>query len=416
MLMPTSSSSHSGAVTTRLQKVAYIASLLIFVGYFGFVQVDRTGILRHSADALPNHIFRLSMELIAFLMILFASVSSVRLKTRLFSYEYILVAMFLTYSFMSFFIYWGDYISLLKINIRSFEWILLIFVFACALPVRIRSINLPNEVFLKYSKIIILITISLLSFYYIFFSGVSTTIGLTRWQLGGVSIHPNRLSVIGAICFLVFGIFGRGKGNLSWLIACVVLVLLANSRTGHLIGATSLLIVLISRLQPLVRVAFLAIFATVGTVAIIIVFNSVIAPLLQNNIQLSSLNGRFGVWSAAQRMFEAYPIYGWGFVLGPEKIGSFMNESWWNATNAQGDIMSALVSGGVIGLFFYFAFFMSIWWGVLAKTKGPLFLFGLGTALAYSITAQFESVIVHPATHLSIVLLFFLRVLRVYSR
>jgi O-antigen ligase len=118
-----------------------------------------------------------------------------------------------------------------------------------------------------------------------------------------------------------------------------------------------------------------------------------------------TLNGRTDVWSAAAKMFEMAPIIGWGFFLGPKHIGDIINQPWWHATNAQSDLLGAMVCGGYTGLILYLGFILVMLFEVVRIKERKRRFVMFGVVLLYAMSSSFEPFFVHNLGVATVVML-----------
>lgn len=127
-----------------------------------------------------------------------------------------------------------------------------------------------------------------------------------------------------------------------------------------------------------------------------------------------TLNSRTAIWEISLALFQQAPIFGWGFIEGPRQIGGLLDQPWWMASNAQNDLLSAMVAGGGIAL----ACMLALCFGtarMIARVRSEKYphlkLFLSGSALAYLLSAGFEPVFVHHVVQSSVLFLVILRIL-----
>lgn len=382
----------------RHERVAQCALLVLFVTWFGFVAADRTGWGQHEG-IWANHVLRIAGWVVATGMV---AVSALRhrvyvrpfgvLKT-LMMFHCVFLALLLAASFRGLEISPTAYF-------RVAEWVSLSFVLSQAFG---REDGRRDRL-VGFSKVLVYLLAAIIGFYLLAFPNAVVTASESRLQLGGTAIHPNRLAFVGACGVVLFGLFLRRKSDIFGFLLSLGLAFAAGSRVGYLLVGLALLVVVVSYLSAGKRavVLFYAALALAGA-AIVMLENGGVAWLLADGDH-GTLNGRLAVWQAALQLIGEAPILGWGLIDGPRLIGTLVHEPWWNPTNAQNEVLSAGVSGGLIGLVALLMLYVVLTRGLVRMPKGAARLYASTAFALYIISSQFEPLFVHHATQAALVL------------
>jgi O-antigen ligase len=175
-----------------------------------------------------------------------------------------------------------------------------------------------------------------------------------------------------------------------------VVVVLAASRVGWVMGVSAVLLLMMSRYGAIVRI--LLGFVLAGIAIWLLYTVAVQGPgsfLDVTGNEWTTLNGRTDVWNVALQMFSMSPAIGWGFFLGPKHIGDILNQYWWHATNAQNDLLGAMVCGGYIGVLLFLIFIATLAVSFFRIKDGKDRALASGVFVLYLMSSSFEPFFVH---------------------
>ena len=398
--------------TSDLQGRSRIYLVIIYVSQFGIVAADRSGFGANTDYIVLNHFMRL-IACIGISLFFLADILVSRKIKKAYSGSLSLIILlylffFLIYPFTLSYAGNGRYFI---IGFRCYEWVVIIVLIINAFPMSNCSGNYTDH-FINFSKLIIRVTISIVVFYAFLFPDAMFSITDERFRLGGSAIQPNRLALVCAFGILLFGLYGKNISDLGHIAVCVFIAILTDSRMGLLLILISVYSVLLYRVNLYIRL-----FANTSALAITIILVMFVAQWvseqsIQNYVENSNiltLNSRTVVWETAIIMFWEQPFIGWGFIDGPELIGSFSTQNWWNATNAQNDILNTLVSGGLIATMILFYLYYRIWSVFFSKRGKQEKFFFMTVFCLYLLSSFFEPLLVHHLVQPAILFVIFIR-------
>tara|TARA_R100000365_G_C2748060_1_gene78763 strand:+ start:1739 stop:3004 length:1266 start_codon:yes stop_codon:yes gene_type:complete len=391
--------------------------MLIFLSQFGIIAAGQSGAGDNPETIIVNHVMRVSaVILVTFFLAL--EIANRKLPNKLNLGTLWPLAFLYLYFMISFMLAEGrsNFNDQLLVVYRSYEWMLCIFLVSLSFPNG--DIELVTKKIIDYIKLTIKITIVMVAIYMIFIPDTIYVAREFRSQIGGVAIHANRLSLLCDLGILVFGIYRKNPYDYLWLILCIALTVFTQSRVGILMGVISLYVVFLYKFRAINRIGLSILAVVTGLAIAILILDWFLAGDISQYgqfAQLSTLNSRTEVWSISLSMIGASPLFGWGYIYGPKQIGSFMSGAWY-ATNAQNDILSALVSGGVLGLFVLGLFYSKLLSTLYKAKKAPGGVFCVVAILLYFITSSFEPFFVHYTVQTSIVMIVIIRFIDLRSR
>lgn len=397
-----SESDYLAATARKHQKISVNALTILYISYFGFMASDHTGLGQQSDEVIYNHILRIAGVTISVLMVIYSitkykiiSTPSKLLKFMTLMYATYMVLAFVIFSIQGSVNYTTAY--------RIAEWFAIIVV--CS-QTMIKNRDYEADA-INICKRLIKLTFLISATYYLVFHSAITIYGTDRFQLGGTAIHPNRIAFIGAVGILIFGMDAGKKINLVWTLCSAALVLAAASRIGYLLGALAAFAILILLVPKSLRSALTTLLAAMAIAALLLIIFTVGNPIdyFEADQEWSTLNGRTDIWAVGINMLWASPFVGWGLIQGAEQIGSLLNQPWWNATNAQGDILSAAISGGAVGLAMLLSLYILTISSIRHIRSSKFRRFFVYTVIFYFIAASFESIFIHVTTQVSIILI-----------
>ena len=397
----------------RHARASRFALMVMFISYFGFVATDNTGFGNNSEDVVLNHLLRMSGQAVA-AVIVFISALHNRIfftPTKIMS---LLTAMYLFYlaSYVILIVYGSYTSSALTPLIRLAEYTFVIVVICQCLHSGLQN---PQETAIGLIKFLIGATYVVCAVYVVMFPTTVISFGFERTQFGGAAISPNRLALLASVGIMTFGMFGRGRRDFGLFVLSIVVAFLTMSRTGYLLMSMALFITAFTRSIGGVKAGILltGVLATAAAMSFV-AFDPATQALLNSlatDEQFASLNGRLDIWGVGLQMGLESPLLGWGFIEGPKKIGSLLNQPWWNATNAQNDILGAIISGGAPGLAFLLLFYITVLisLGNAPRNRTKVYLSWL--LLMFLASSQFEPFLIHLPVQPTIILLLALRLL-----
>jgi O-antigen ligase len=386
---------HSGLVQ--------LAITLVFVSFFGFA-------FSQNADDLPiNHYYRGFGFFLAGGIAVVSGISNGFARGALPLSLAALLSMYAFYALTGPMLF-GRPEDVAIIEYVLLQWITLIFLVHQSVVSKNWS---SNDELIPLVKRLVIVCVMVVVVYLVLFPSTVISIGDLgrRMQLGGAAVHPNRLGFVGAIGILIFGLFTNSLRDRLMFVVCVCLVALAGSRIGWLMGVTAILLVLFDKFHATVRLLLGVAMGIAGAGLLsVLIFVDPFLLLDTNDRYWLTLNGRTDVWWTVLRMFDLSPYIGWGFFLGPKNIGAILSQPWWSATNAQSDLLGAIVSGGYIGLGFYLLFvFAMISEAIRIRDRKRRFVM-LSVILLYFISSSFEPFFVHnPGVATAIMLVMLLQ-------
>jgi O-antigen ligase len=396
----------------RHAQFARLAIAIAFITFFGFALPD--GYDTAAEDLAVNHYYRGLGFFIAALIVILSGIANGFGRARVPAAFVVLVVMYAFYALTGPMLYgrWND-IGVIEYVIA--EWLTMLLLVHQTMP-RTKADDPPSTKAISMVKLLVVMTFLIVLAYYFIFPQSVLTIG-SRFQLGGLAIHPNRLGFISSVGILVFGIRARRPRDYIFALVCVVVVLLSGSRVGLVMGSTAICIWAMSRTGPVIRSALAAVVLGIGTWVVFTVFTEGPAAVIDpGGHEWYSLNGRTDVWGAALQMFSMSPGIGWGFFLGPKHIGDILNQAWWHASNAQNDLFGAMVCGGYVGIFLFLGFlavFARTAFRVREKRDRHL---ALGVFVLYLMSSSFEPFFVHSIGVSTVIMLFMIAQMSEWSR
>lgn len=393
-----------------------VALAIVFITFFGVVAPDYHALGGNPEEVVFNHFYRGFGFMVAGTIFVISAIQNGAARDSLPLCFVSLCASFAYYGITGALLYGSSASEFGVIVYRIAEWLTIIVVVHQAVFTRRSDAEEVGENLLRVAKMLVQLTFLVLILYLIAIPGnVLSPWG--RFQMGGAAIHPNRLGFVAALGVLLFGLFPRGNLRHFWFLASLLAVVLAGSRVGFAMGLIALGVVLSSRLPPALRVAgmgLVTLLALVGSV-FFLANPAPLAWLGSVNSEVLTLNGRIDVWRTSLDMLEQSPLIGWGLILGPKQIGQFLRQSWWNATNAQGDIVGALVAGGYLGLLLHLCL-LAVLLFYCWRAQGEHRRFVVGAVLLYLISSSFEPFFVHNVGAATVLMLVVLRLADHWSR
>lgn len=384
----------------RHARIAQFALALLFLSWFGFVAADRTGFGQHEG-ILANHVLRVSGWALATSMVLASSLYhriyfSLPPILKYLIGLHLLVLLLLIISDFA-----GASVSLTS-YFRICEWLAIFYILSQAFA----KAEGAQASIIEFSKTLFFLLIAIIFIYFFVFSDSVVTQASDRLQIGGTAIHPNRLAFVAACGIALFGLFFRNSVDALGLLLSLALTFAAASRVGYVLAAVALTFVIVSRLSGRSRVLFLfyAALAFLAAALILLEYREIAIWLLSDS-QYATLNGRIEVWKAALQLIAESPLIGWGFIEGPKLVGSLVEQPWWNPTNAQNELLSAGVSGGLIGMGALLALYLVLARQIASMQSGNAKLYVSALCVLYLIASQFEPFLVHHATQAVLFLL-----------
>jgi O-antigen ligase len=188
-----------------------------------------------------------------------------------------------------------------------------------------------------------------------FFAGQGRSFFGGLQQLSGFTFHPNYLGFVAAFG-LVLAVAGwRHRFSRLHTMACVLTLLLTQSRTSYLAAVLAVVVLLTSRQQKGQALKALGVAAWAGLVvaATILIVNiglqtSILAALTTSDI--TTLNGRDRIWGAALDAFKQNPQFGYGWtVFSPEYRNNILGAGFATAGQAHNQFLQTLAERGAVG-------------------------------------------------------------------
>lgn len=407
----------SSTPAERHARASRFALTLMFISYFGFVATDNTGFGNNSEDIILNHLLRMSGEAFAAAIVLFSALRNrvFFAPTRTLS---VLIGMYLFYALSYTLIIYTSYVTpAITPLLRLAEYALAIVIVSQCLHSKVQNLQATA---IRLIKVLICAAYLICAIYLVIFPTSIISFGLERTQLGGAAITPNRVALVASVGIMTFGMFGRTRLDFCLFVLSIVVAFLAASRMGYLLMGMALFITAFTYSRGeakagILLAGMLAMAAALSFIALDPATQAFLGTLASDD-QLASFNGRFDIWGIGIHMGLESPFIGWGFIEGPKQIGSFLNQPWWNATNAQNDILGAIISGGAPGLAFLLIFYIAVWVSLGKVIRNPIRTYVSWLFLMFLASSQFEPFLVHLPVQPSIILLLALRLLDLSPR
>lgn len=211
-------------------------------------------------------------------------------------------------------------------------------------------------------------------------------------QLAGLTPHPNALSAIAATALVLeLAPMARRRTWPVHLAATLVVLLLAQSRTGLIAAAVGLLFLRSTHrsMRPMRWVLGVVVVALTAAFIISPRIATTTLNTLSGNSDLGTLNGRTQVWSYAYDQFLANPVVGFGPNLfdptGPEAAaGAF--PSW--AGQAHNQVFQTLGETGVVGMLALVGLVLTL---LATSAKRSIALAGISSAMVAIMLTRFGS-------------------------
>jgi len=222
--------------------------------------------------------------------------------------------------------------------------------------------------FVVYTSVIIGVIAPTLAYSQGFSDHRRLDIGPITMRLGGLTPHPNLLSITALMCIvLVLALKMRGR----WLSALVgvAAIGLAESRSAAVTLAVVLIVVWVCKGRNLLLRSTIALPLSVFLVASSSALeDSDAAASLTSDI---STNGRFRVWDLVIQTFTANPLDGWGPLAFQTESGSpFLSAGLLHAHN---QVLQGIAEAGLFGGILTVALLLALVWIGLRHMREPVY-------------------------------------------
>lgn len=392
--------------------IATSAVLAIYAGQFGVIGTDQTGLGINSELIIINQIMRITGVILGTIAIIALAIAH---QGKLFLKKKLVGIFLLTHVYLIGALpFASEDVDLLKyaeVAFRSSEWIIIVTILSFYFEglLRWKDANFDRGMILV--RRILIYTFFIVVIHLILFQDSIVSFGLERTRLGGSAIHPNRLALLATFGILVFGMYSkRLLTTVAALFICYSLIYAAQSRIGYVTASVATLVVILSQFKLSDRRLILTIYGIVSIPVSLILFDIVFSGVSSGVFDdgYLTLNNRTRVWDVAIELFYESPIIGHGFIVGPTKIGEYLGDSYWYATNAQNDLASAAVSGGLALILLYFYMIVWIVRHGLRVGDSRQKLFYLGVFGSYLISSWFEPLFMHSLTQPAVAAVIFM--------
>lgn len=276
---------------------------------------------------------------------------------------------------------------------RLAEWALTIFVIWNLLP---SKSDLPR--FEQLVRIVSLTALIVVLAMLILLPAVAQTpsTGPLGIQLGGTAYHPNYFAVVLALGALYWSVTSRHPAKFVIVPIMLVCWILTGSRSGLAGGAAAMIAFALLAVKGtgwLDRFVFRAGILVVVCLAGLAFLPEIWSVLSRGDPSedLSQLNARTLIWPVAIEFAAHAPFLGYGFIVGPRRIGESFPVDWLAPSHAHNDILNAAVAGGVpAALLLATVFALMLMRAFRVRTANPLLAV---TGIPILLTAMVEPLI-----------------------
>jgi O-antigen ligase len=379
----------------------HIAAVLISA-MLGVTVTDRFGFER-SALIEPTNLLRLSTISTMGLVLVWYKLKR---QIKVFDGPCKILVLFYAYQFVTVVLTWHEYniASHLKQFFSIMEWVIIVFTSSAILnfygPKGLRDSCLIMRRFIELTSIYTILFMLLIGVYnphIIYFDSLKTS-------LGGYAIHPNKLSILCALGILAWLDDRESRFALLIAVLLALVAILTGSRSG--IGACLLALGygLIGRLPPRFKL-FLYIILVPGFAFMVIALlgegGAMASSLFSSS--LTNLNGRGLIWDATVRMYQQRPMFGWGWLEGPARLGTYVQASWFAARNAQNDFLNVQIASGLFATIFLALIYLRDFITGVATEMKPTSRLVLGATVVIFLSALVEPILSTRATSVGMI-------------